>query len=832
MKRFTLFFFPILLMMSSAFSQQYPDTMWIQVTFYDFHADGSNPEFEPNHNGGLKQGMVADTLSADRKPVLGPKPFFNYYVDKWFRPWTPGDSTVPVYTDRNGTLGSITTLDHDTAFKNIVIVDSLPFIHAGDGVYEFERSGRNGTPEFFWIDGKGFGDEPARYRHNFSFTMELHTTFTYKKGLTFNFLGDDDVWAFINGKLAMDLGGIHDSQAGTINLDSIAAEYGLVEGVKFPFDFFYAERHTTNSTIRVSTNLFTPPAILRLYSKPGAPDVNGNVPMEGIDTILAGEIFSVYAHVFDSTIWKPSWDSLVTWELTGADGSVTLISQTSGIAQLLPTKAFGTVTLTARFVNPNDPTQAPAIASVRLYIGPGKPHHITIQQTPDIIQTTDSSLDSLLIPENVNSATLYAVVRDSLGNFIRFADNAQWQSTNPQVATVTPEGNKYQAVVGKVNGGLTQIRVTESNLIPAVVNVMVRTTQIELSSAVTRDNNGNGYLDRIDLTFDASVVITDDMIPLFRIVNGGVVFTIDSIRASGGNTFSVYLKEKTGGEFQTGWTPRLSIQGGTDLVAVHDYVCTDGAGPVVSRALYYPGALRSQQSTSGTPDTIKATISELVNWPPNPDPNALFSYHRGGTRVSDAFSSISILDDSTALLVVSDKISVETDRDSIQLASSGNVKDKASNSPPANGRKAPVEWGAVSINYIPSNNPFIPQKTKISTAVQNYYAPVIQKQVAVEFANKDYGTVIGIQVKGKPLQEIPGPVDSTFGKAVVYDAVGNIVRSNLYVFKAAGNDYGIYWDGTNDNGRLVGRGIYLVRVVTTDVARKTRIGNIKVAIQR
>ena len=105
--------------------------------------------------------------------------------------------------------------------------------------------------------------------HNFGFTMEFHANFTYFKGKnqTFNFRGDDDVWAFINGKRVIDLGGLHNAQDAAFNLDSIAAATGLQDSLVYPLDFFFAERHTTTSKLRISTSLELVPQL----SKPTVP---------------------------------------------------------------------------------------------------------------------------------------------------------------------------------------------------------------------------------------------------------------------------------------------------------------------------------------------------------------------------------------------------------------------------------------------------------------------------------------------------------------------------------------------------------------------------------
>ncbi len=204
-------------------------------------------------------GWLPQRLGPNRKPTLGPAPYWDCDIAKWFVAWKPGDFTIPNYNNPATTTCSnpITTVNYDTAFKDSVIQDTLIFtlVPGSAGTYQYNNA------NFFPLDGRGFGaDEPAAWKaanpayanHNYSFTMELHWAFENRAGLTFQFAGDDDVWAFINNRLVMDIGGIHNTTPGSVNVDTL----GLVNRLD-TLNFFYAERHVTGSDIRITTNIIS-----------------------------------------------------------------------------------------------------------------------------------------------------------------------------------------------------------------------------------------------------------------------------------------------------------------------------------------------------------------------------------------------------------------------------------------------------------------------------------------------------------------------------------------------------------------------------------------------
>jgi fibro-slime domain-containing protein len=111
---------------------------------------------------------------------------------------------------------------------------------------------------YFPLDGVGFPETHADHdgnQRNFLFTTELHTAFKYKGGEQFLFRGDDDVWVFINKKLAVDLGGVHGVQEGSVSLDAAAEELGIEVGKTYALDLFHAERKPKGSNFRIETTL-------------------------------------------------------------------------------------------------------------------------------------------------------------------------------------------------------------------------------------------------------------------------------------------------------------------------------------------------------------------------------------------------------------------------------------------------------------------------------------------------------------------------------------------------------------------------------------------------
>ena len=128
----------------------------------------------------------------------------------------------------------------------------------------------DGNPLFFPLDGAvnvldeprypatiapafgfNFAPEPGGALHNFYFTSEIRFKVRYSgvNSAAFQLTTDDDGWIFINGRLAVDLGGKHTPSLGSVTIGDSFDSFGLSDGDIYEVAVFHADRSASGSAI-------------------------------------------------------------------------------------------------------------------------------------------------------------------------------------------------------------------------------------------------------------------------------------------------------------------------------------------------------------------------------------------------------------------------------------------------------------------------------------------------------------------------------------------------------------------------------------------------------
>ena len=226
-----------------------------------------------NQSGTSLQGVVENDLGADGTPdMICPGGDCSGNVGVPSGNFTNNDDFEDWYDDADP--------------ESLAVYDELTLTRGAGLTYNFSPSG----PGFYPLDNKGWvasGEENQvdcnGGMRNVSFSSETRFYFEYQGGERFDFNGDDDLWVFVNGKLAIDLSGLHGPRGGYFQLDDdtdgaglgdvadgtalinndliteTPLDLGLVPGGIYEVALFHAERNQCGSNFEVTLKDFNKP---------------------------------------------------------------------------------------------------------------------------------------------------------------------------------------------------------------------------------------------------------------------------------------------------------------------------------------------------------------------------------------------------------------------------------------------------------------------------------------------------------------------------------------------------------------------------------------------
>jgi fibro-slime domain-containing protein len=262
-----------------------PESFPLTVVYRDFIHKTTNgstrhPDFEAFSGSDVTPGLV------DLELVSG-KPKYTGICDNG-ETYPSGDGVAPCrYKKQMTTEANFDQWYANAEIPNVMkkVVTQVEMLKQTGGAYRNATYGQ----QLFPLDDKGWvagaaadvkelmsdvkENEVVVGTHNFGFTSEIHHWFDFGGGEVLTFSGDDDVWVFVGGKLALDVGGLHSKVSRTIRLNADGTvecfvgtsasgtscgtrSLGLLPGHVYEMALFHAERHTHQSNFDLTLTGF------------------------------------------------------------------------------------------------------------------------------------------------------------------------------------------------------------------------------------------------------------------------------------------------------------------------------------------------------------------------------------------------------------------------------------------------------------------------------------------------------------------------------------------------------------------------------------------------
>ena len=425
------------------------------------------------------------------------------------------------------------------------------------------------------------------------------------------------------------------------------------------------------------------------------------------------------------------------------------------------------------------------------------------------------------------SKVAYSHGYDKYGNY-RGPEESIW-NTNGELPPTDPQNNKgrfhtifHSNPVEPIRGDLCA-SVTDSvkdKTVSACASIFMDGQDASIMKAITRDINGNGYLDRIDVIFSKNIKIPENSVNNFSVTFGVHKLEVIQISAlEGDSVYSLYLKEEITKTPQTDWQPFLTIsgiEGATDEKKLVD----DGAAPVVWTVT------KNMPTTSRTDDIVTIVLSEKIegfNIENKPDMVfwVYFKNSSGDMLKVNLFEGARIIEYDNQKTI---KIRM-TNGEDIDNSNWVNIRyenklvwDVYNNLPDSMNQKVQVFVEPVDPQAHIAPNPFQPNPNIGSGKI------ILRHDNDAFLRSKNGGVVIVVT--------LPLPLDGSkvYVTLKIYDLAGNLVnysdkadvmddlqKQNYDITKLQASQFTLkfLWSGTSKNGMKLAPGVYKA-IITVD----------------